>query len=96
MEHRADQAKVTCCSKDRREKKISDALQWLAAMGSHVPERGQQCVRYYGAYANAFRGRQRKREAEESIPTVRQIFQGAPAAASYVPQDFVRLAYGRS
>jgi len=39
-------------------------------MGSHVPDRGQHCVRYYGAYANAFRDRQRKREAEESIPTV--------------------------
>jgi hypothetical protein len=38
--------------------------------GKPVPERGQQCVRYYGAYANTFRGRQRKREAEEPIPTV--------------------------
>jgi len=40
-----------------------DPLEWLAAIGSHVAERGQQCVRYYGAYANAFRGKQRKREA---------------------------------
>jgi len=55
MEYRADQAKVTYCSKDRKEKKTYDALEWLAAMLCHVPERGQQSVRYYGAYANSTR-----------------------------------------
>ena len=39
-------------------------------MGSHVPERGQQSVRYYGAYANSTRGRERKREADDGVPTV--------------------------
>jgi len=63
MEYRPEEAKVTYCSKDRKEKKRYDAPEWLAAMGSHVPERGQQSVRYYGAYANSTRGRQRNREA---------------------------------
>jgi len=40
--------KGTYCSKDRK-KKNYDALERMAAMGSHFPERGQQCVRYYGA-----------------------------------------------
>ena len=61
MEYRPEEAKVTYCSKDRKEKKSYDTLEWLAAMGSHVPERGQQSVRYYGAYANSTQGRQRKR-----------------------------------
>ena len=47
----------------KKEKKTYDALEWMAAMGNHVPERGQQSVRYYGVYANSTRGRDRKREA---------------------------------
>lgn len=54
-ECRADQAKGTYSSKDRTGKKNYDALEGMGAMGSHVPERGQQSVRYYGAYANALR-----------------------------------------
>jgi len=48
-------------------------LEWLAAMGSHTPEGGQHCARYYGAYVNAFRGGQQKREAEVPIPTVLEL-----------------------
>ena len=53
MEYRPEETKVTYLSKDRKEKKSYDATEWLAAMGSHVPERGQQSVRYYGTYANS-------------------------------------------
>ena len=28
-----------------------DALEWLAAMCSHVPNKGEQMVRYYGYYS---------------------------------------------
>jgi hypothetical protein len=35
MEYRADQAKVTYCSKARKEKKTYDALEWLA---NHRPQ----------------------------------------------------------
>jgi len=28
--------------------KVFDALEWLAAMCSHIPNRGEQMVRYYG------------------------------------------------
>ena len=65
-----DQAKVAYRSKDGRKKKTYDALEWLAAMGSHVPKRGQQSAPYYAAHANATRGKERKREAVEEIPTV--------------------------
>lgn len=37
-------------AKDNKERKIFDALEWLAAMCSHVPNRGEQMVRYYGYY----------------------------------------------
>jgi hypothetical protein len=56
-------------SKDRKEKKSYEAPEWLAAMGSHLPERGQQSVRCYGAYANSTRGRERERDADDGVPT---------------------------
>ena len=31
---------------------VFDALEWLAAMCSHVPNKGEQMVRYYGYYSN--------------------------------------------
>ena len=42
------EAKVVYQSKDGREEKVFDALEWLAAMCSHVPDKGEQMVRYYG------------------------------------------------
>ncbi|MBL7181249.1 MAG: transposase [Desulfobacterales bacterium] len=40
--------------------KVFDALEWIAAMCSHVPDKGEQMVRYYGYYSNASRGRRKK------------------------------------
>ena len=55
-----------------REKK---SLERLAAMGTHVPARGQQSVRYYGFLSNAARGKRRKlqeegQREEAPMPTV--------------------------
>jgi len=33
-------------SKDGKKEKVFDALEWLAAMSSHVPDKGEQMVRY--------------------------------------------------
>ncbi len=44
-------------SKDGTETKLFDALEWLAAMCSHVPNKGEQMVRYYGYYSNVARGK---------------------------------------
>ena len=46
------------------------ALEWLAAMGTHVPQRRHQSVKDYGRYANSTRGRLRKRQQVDPIPTV--------------------------
>jgi len=70
MDYSPDDATVVYRSKDGKEKKTYDALDWLAAMASHVPERGKQSIRYYGAYANSVRGKLRKRQEGEPIPTV--------------------------
>jgi hypothetical protein len=70
MEYLPQEAKVLYQSKDGKENKTYSAPEWLAAMGTHLPDRGQQCVRYYGAYANSTRGRLRKRQLADPIPTV--------------------------
>lgn len=44
------------------------ALEWLAAMGTHVPARGRQSGRYYGFLSNASRGKRRKEEHQGQNP----------------------------
>jgi len=40
---------------DGKKEKVFDALEWLAAMSSHVPDKGEQMVRYYGYYNDRYR-----------------------------------------
>ena len=46
-------------SKDGSKTKLFDALEWLAAMCSHVPNKGEQVFRYYGYYSNVSRGKRK-------------------------------------
>jgi len=43
-----------------REKETMDYLEFIARVTSHIPDKGQVTVRYYGLYANAHRGKVRK------------------------------------
>jgi hypothetical protein len=45
MTYIADESKVVYRSKDGKSLKSFDALEWLAAMCSHVPNKGEQMVR---------------------------------------------------
>jgi hypothetical protein len=62
-----EESKVVDQSKDGKPEKVFDALEWLAAMTSHVPNKGEQMVRYYGYYSNAARGKRKKAEKDELI-----------------------------
>jgi len=57
-------------SKGGSKVKVFDALEWLAAMCSHVPNKGEQMVRYYGYYSNVARGKRKKSDADDVIPCV--------------------------
>jgi hypothetical protein len=46
--------------KDRREAERMDYLEFIARVTSHIPDKGQVTVRYYGLYANAHRGKVKK------------------------------------
>ena len=52
MTYNPEESKVSYQSKDGKEEKDFDALEWLAAMCSHVPKKGKQMVRCYGYYSN--------------------------------------------
>jgi hypothetical protein len=48
MTYIQDESKVLYQSKDGKEEKTFEALEWLAAMCSHVPHKGEQMIRYCG------------------------------------------------
>ncbi|MCJ7684980.1 MAG: transposase, partial [Desulfobacteraceae bacterium] len=64
------ESKVVYRSKDGRQEKVLDALEWLAAMCSHVPNKGEQMVRYYGYYSKVSRGKRKKQDLDDIIPSI--------------------------
>ena len=70
MEYLPEQAKVIYRSKDGREHKTYGALDWLAAMASHLPLKGEQLVKYYGHYSNRARGERRKKDRDTVVPSL--------------------------
>ncbi len=53
-----------------KQEEVFDALEWLAAMCSHVPNKGEQMVRYYGYYSNVSRGKRKKHDQDGLIPSI--------------------------
>jgi len=47
-----------------------DYLEFIARVTSHIPDKGQVMVRYYGFYSNAHRGKMRKAEDDSSHPPI--------------------------
>jgi hypothetical protein len=57
MTYIREASKVTYKSKDSRQQKAFDVREWVAALFSHIPDKGEQMVRYYGYYSDVCRGR---------------------------------------
>ena len=70
MTYIPEESKVIYQSKDGKDEKVFDPLEWIAAMCSHVPNKGEQMVRYYGFYSNVARGKRKKNEQDELIPSI--------------------------
>ncbi len=63
---RAEQT-VACESKKKNGgTTVFSALDWLAALVTHIPDKGQQLVRFYGRYSNVCQGR-RKRMIDRAL-----------------------------
>jgi len=61
---------VVYASKNGKSTKVFPAMEWLAAMCSHIPNRGEQMVRYYGYYSNVSRGKRQKEGLDDAIPCI--------------------------
>jgi len=64
MKYYPDEAKVTYKSKYGKDTKEFSSLEWMAALVSHIPDKVEQTVRYYGYYSNVTRGRLKKKACQ--------------------------------
>jgi len=55
-------------AKDKKTSQSFPALEWLAAKCSHMPNRGEQMVRYYGYDSNVSRGKRKKAQSDDLVP----------------------------
>jgi len=44
---------------------VFPVLDWIAALTVHIPNKGEQLVRYYGYYSNVSRGKRKKEKPKE-------------------------------
>ena len=58
-------AQVIYTGKNSRVDERFTALDWLARLVTHIPNRGEQLVRYYGYYSNKARGVRKKTEDQQ-------------------------------
>ncbi len=64
-------AKVIYQSKDGTSTKtFFDALDWLAQLATHIPNKGEQMVRYYGFYSKKSRGLRKKASTDDAVPAL--------------------------
>jgi hypothetical protein len=67
---RDGQAKVIYKSKDGRISKTFQVLDWLAQLVTHIPNKGEQMVRYYGYYSNKSRDMRKKAGTDDQLPAL--------------------------
>ncbi|MGH9338212.1 MAG: transposase, partial [Acidobacteriota bacterium] len=63
-----------------------DALDWIARVTSHIPNRPEQRVRYYGWFSNASRGKRRRQGVSVAV----QGEQQGAAQPDSATEEFVR------
>ncbi|MBU1745161.1 MAG: transposase [Proteobacteria bacterium] len=71
MQYLDQEGTVVYTSKNGETTKSFPALEWLAAMCSHIPNRGEQMVRYYGYYSNVSRGKRRQEGLDDARKGIR-------------------------
>ena len=70
MTYLGQEGKVVYQAKDGKSIRAFPALEWLAAMCSHIPNKGEQTVRYYGRYSDVSRGKRQKTGDGDVIPCI--------------------------
>ncbi len=80
-------AKIIYTVKDKKSRKVFNALDWLARLVTHIPGRYGHMVRYYGYLSNKSRGMRKKAGTDNAIPTVMPSDMSSKEAR----QNWVRL-----
>ena len=62
----SEASKVIYKPKNGNDTKEFDAIDFIASICSHIPNMGEQMVRYMGYYSNVCRGRRKKEDTRES------------------------------
>ena len=70
MHYLDQEGTVVYTSKDRKTTKVFPAMKWLAAMYSHIPNKGEQMIRYYGHYSNVSRGKRKEAGTNDDAPCI--------------------------
>jgi hypothetical protein len=70
MQYLEQEGTVVYTGKDRKTNKVFPAMEWLAAMCTHIPNRGEQMVRYYGYYSNVARGKRKEAGNDDVVPCI--------------------------
>jgi ribosomal protein S27E len=70
MTYLDQEATVVYTAKDGKDTKVFPAMEWLAAMCSHIPNKGEQMARYYGYYSNVARGKRKEAGTDDVIPGI--------------------------
>jgi len=78
-------------SRHGSQEETMDYLEFIARVTSHIPDKGQVMVRYYGLYSNAHRGKIRKNMASPSHPPI--IEQEEPFRPSKGWAEMIRKVY---
>ena len=63
-------AETTYAPKDGNRSKTFDALDWLARLVTHIPNEGEQMIRYYGYYSNKSRELRKKAGMDDAVPAL--------------------------
>ncbi|MGM0366937.1 MAG: transposase, partial [Actinomycetota bacterium] len=74
MEYFPDKEMVTYQSKYGKKVAEFNPCQWMAALTSHIPDKGEQTVRYCRYYSNVTRGRLRKENDKRQYHIIEDDF----------------------
>ena len=62
---------------------VSEPLEWIARITSHIPRKGAKQVIYYGAYSQAWRGRERRQGISPTVPDEEETASSLKDRSSY-------------
>jgi len=70
LSYDAQSATVVNKGKDGSRQKTFEALEWLAAMCAHVPDKGEQMLCYYSFYSSVSRGKRQRTGRDGAVACI--------------------------